>query len=62
MSETLGYRANGMPILPIPNGVIATKAVVMCRECRGTVRPYGGPIDNVYCVPCWEARKTRSEA
>jgi hypothetical protein len=42
------------PILPAERGMIYTQAFILCCECRGAIRPQGGPRRNALCPKCYE--------
>jgi len=55
----LGYNSKGEPIHPIPEGMIATAAIISCYNCYKIIRSMGGPMNGSLCVDCYEALKPK---
>lgn len=50
------------PIVPTKPGMISTAAMMLCQECRKTIKSMGGPGLRCYCVECYAILKIRDFA
>lgn len=52
MDAPLGYTADGLPIYPIQQRRVTTRACVLCHTCGKVIRNNGGPLLGATCMEC----------
>ena len=45
------------PIHETPRGAISTASVLLCGQCRSSIKSMGGPGWRSYCIKCYDVLK-----
>jgi hypothetical protein len=45
------------PFFERTKGSIATRAFIICSECKTPISAVGGPMNSAVCVSCWNNKK-----